>query len=236
MNCVLASCVEFKQIVSTFSAVIEVLKKKREHLDILVSFIPAESFDCESDFYELCEVFEGLGVYRCLLFRPDGPFRFAHKEDLLASDIIILGGGNTFTLMKYLRDCGLEADLREFSQKRGVLIGNSAGAIVQTPGLKMAALPDFDRDENEVGLRSQKAMGLVPYEIFPHFMNSRRYSEEILRYSKTKNRLIYGIPDGSSLFQREQSLLMTGKVFGFYQGFKFSLASTSSSYSDEKKR
>lgn len=61
--------------------------------------------------------------------------------------MVYLSGGNTFHYPLHLRRSGLIHALRDFADRGGVLAGLSAGAILATPHIGLAAHPDFDRDE-----------------------------------------------------------------------------------------
>jgi len=82
-------------------------------------------------------------------------------------------------------------EFRLFVERGGVLTGLSAGAIMMTENIEMAAYPEFDRDENWVGLKNLKSLGLVDFAFFPHFKNSTRYDAAFKKYSKLSNSAIY---------------------------------------------
>lgn len=105
------------------------------------------------------------------------------RDKLLGSDTLLISGGNTFQLLHNLRTSGLDKVIIEFSHKQDVLLaGFSAGALVLTPTIKICSLPGFD--ENLVGFQDFDGLGIVDFEVFPHYEKSLH--ENILSgYRKT---------------------------------------------------
>ena len=90
------------------------------------------------------------------------------QSKLMSSNIVVISGGNTFNLLRNLRESGLDKSLKAFVDKPDfVLAGFSAGALVLTPTIEVCNLPDFD--ENLVGLDDFSGLGIVDFEIFPHY-------------------------------------------------------------------
>ena len=90
------------------------------------------------------------------------------QRKLLSSNIILISGGNTFNLLRNLRESGLDKSIGEFIQKTDfVLAGFSAGALALTPTIKICNLPGFD--ENLVGLEDPSGLNIVDFEVFPHY-------------------------------------------------------------------
>src|SRR5690606_19014498 len=135
-----------------------------------------------------------------------------------SSDIIFLGGGNTYYFLNQLRKNKILNLLKKFVKNGGVLAGESAGAIMTTPNVDMASIPEFDRDDNESNLRNFTALNLVPFEFFPHYKNSKRYREELSIFSKNKKRKIYACCDGGGLIVNKNELKAIGRVYFFDHG------------------
>jgi dipeptidase E len=90
------------------------------------------------------------------------------QAKLLASNIIVISGGNTFNLLRNLRESGLDKSIKQFAAKpEFVLAGFSAGALVLTPTISVCNLPNFD--DNQVGIEDLSGLGIVDFEIFPHY-------------------------------------------------------------------
>jgi len=139
---------------------------------------------------------------------------------LLASDIIYLAGGNTFYFLHHLRRSGLLSVLRDFAARGGVLAGLSAGAHILTPNIELAGYPAFDCDDNEVGLPANRfrALGVVGFEFFPHYRNSRRYREFLKDHSKRRALPVYACRDGSGIVVEADRFTAHGEVWLFDRG------------------
>lgn len=153
------------------------------------------------------------------LVRP-GSARTRAQKILLSSDVVYLSGGNTFHFLMHLRRAGLFTALRQFADRGGVLAGLSAGALLATPHIGLAAYPPFDRDENEVGLPESRlgALDLVDFEFFPHYRSSRRYREALKAYSRHSRFPIYACSDGSGIVVEGDRFTAHGDVWLFDRG------------------
>jgi dipeptidase E len=90
------------------------------------------------------------------------------KAKLLSSNILVISGGNTFNLLRNLRESGLDKSIKEFVAKpEFILAGFSAGAIVLTPTIAVCNLPVFGK--NMAGIDDLSGLGIVNFEIFPHY-------------------------------------------------------------------
>lgn len=136
------------------------------------------------------------------------------------SDIVYLAGGNTFYFLAHLRRSGLLDELARFARRGGVLAGLSAGALILTPHIGLAGYPTFDSDPNEIGLhhRHWNGLGLVGFEFFPHYRDSRRYRDALCDYSKTNRRPVYACRDGSGVVVEGDRFTAHGDVWQFVAG------------------
>lgn len=198
-------------------AFISLLGKKNP----VVTFIPSSSYLSEEEFRLYVRHYSKFKISRFIHFPVDVPFDKIMFQEVMRSDAIHLGGGNTFYFLNSLRKAKLLPQLRTFVEKGGVLTGLSAGAIMMTENIEMAGYPDFDRDDNIVGLKNLSALGLLDFAFFPHFKNSARYDVAFKRYSKNKNKVIYACPDGAGIVVNDGELRFIGKTFAYSEGHKF---------------
>ncbi len=108
----------------------------------------------------------------------------AEKEikKILNSNILVITGGNTFTLLSHLRQSGLDTAIKNFIKKNNfILVGFSAGAIVLTPTIGVAGIEEFDK--NEVGIEDLTGLSILDFEIFPHY--SKKWTRAVKKYQKT---------------------------------------------------
>ena len=190
-----------------------------------ITLIPSSSYDAEDDFRFFVQEFSKLGVQRFMLFCVDTPYTKTVLKEVLKSDLIFLGGGNTFYFLKHLKKAGMSTHFAKFLKRGGVLCGLSAGAIVLTPHVHTASFPHFDRDENPWDMKSLSAMRVVNFEFFPHYKNSRRYDAELLHHSKKSRLPLYACADGGGIIIEGDQISFCGKSYQFFQGKKLTVSS-----------
>lgn len=87
-------------------------------------------------------------------------------EAVRQAEAIVVGGGNSFALLKTMQDNGLTAPIRERVAAGVPYIGWSAGSNMTCPGLYTT------NDMPIVEPLSFKALGLVPFQINPHYLDA----------------------------------------------------------------
>jgi len=94
-------------------------------------------------------------------------------QNLNRINSLTITGGNVFAMLHNLRQSGLDMFILEkTNDKNFIYSGFSAGAIVATPDARIAAKENgwsFGYDENSVGITDTRALGLVYFEILPHY-------------------------------------------------------------------
>ena len=130
------------------------------------SFIPA--FDDVEDYYdEFIDRFSEYAYINFQMFNLERGITKKQRRQLLDSDLIYLSGGNTFHLLHQLQATSLLEDLKDYARSGMPLAGHSAGAITMTPNIRMASVPSFDCDENEVNLSDWRSLRSFPLSAFP---------------------------------------------------------------------
>jgi dipeptidase E len=87
------------------------------------------------------------------------------RRRLAQTDIVYIAGGNTFHLLKCVRDSGFDTLLTEFVNGGGLYAGASAGALIA--GLDIE--PVASMDEPVPGLKSTAGLGFVDIVPIPHY-------------------------------------------------------------------
>ena len=166
------------------------------------------------------ELRDFLGAARCVLFAPFALFdreAYAAKararlgklgcemetlsgpEQLSRADAIFVGGGNTFRLLKALQDLALVDAIRGRVAEGMRYVGSSAGSIVAGPSLKTT------KDMPIVQPRSFDSLGLVPFQISPHFQDpdptsthmGETQEERILQFLEENETPVLGLREGA---------------------------------------
>jgi dipeptidase E len=189
----------------------------------VVTFIPSSSFMSDQEFKVFVRHYSRYKMKRFIHFPVDLPFDRILLQEVLRSDVIHLGGGNTFYFLNSLRKAKMLPQLRRFVEGGGILTGLSAGAIMMTENIEMAGYPEFDRDENTVNITNLNALGIVDFLFFPHFKNSSRYDVAFKRYTREKNKVIYACPDGAGIIVNGKQMTFVNRCFAYSAGHKFSV-------------
>jgi len=113
-------------------------------------------------------------------------------KKVYASNILVITGGNTFTLLRNLRRSGLDTAIKNFTQKNNfVLAGFSAGAIVFGPTIRVATIKGYDK--NEVGIKNLAGLNILNFEVFTHY--SKEWGKAVEKYEKTTDNQVKKIKD-----------------------------------------
>lgn len=94
------------------------------------------------------------------------------KEKFKDADVIYVEGGNTFYLLKYVRESGFSNALKPFLGRGGIYVGVSAGSYITCPTIKAAIWRQADK--NIENLKDLTALNLIPFLITAHFEESQR--------------------------------------------------------------
>lgn len=90
------------------------------------------------------------------------------KEKFKNFDVIFVEGGNTFYLLKYVRESGFDKALKPFLERGGIYLGVSAGSYIA--GLDISPTQwKHAEDKNIVELKDSRGLGFVDFVIFPHY-------------------------------------------------------------------
>ncbi len=135
------------------------------------------------------------------------------KQAVKDADAIIVGGGNTWKLVRTMRDNGLIELIREKVQSGTPYIGWSAGSNVACPTLRTTNdMPIIDPKGFDV-------LNLVPFQINPHYLDDNpanhggetrevRINEFI---TENKEMYVIGLREGTMLWINGQSMELIGE-------------------------
>ncbi len=119
-------------------------------------------------------------------------------------DVIYVQGGNTFYLLKQMRQSGFDKVVKKLIKRGVVYVGVSAGSIVAGKTTVTAGWKDADK--NIVHLKNLKGLRLVPFNIFVHY--SPEWDETIKKEQKKSRHKLEILSD-------TQSILIQNKIITF---------------------
>jgi dipeptidase E len=136
------------------------------------------------------------------------------------ADALFIGGGNTYALLKRLKEAGLVEAIRERVRAGMPYIGSSAGSNVAGPTILTT------NDWNVVALSEFTALGLVPFNINPHYLEtdpvmapgSETRDERIAEYHVVNTNDVLGIEERTAV--RVQDDIATVVGYGRVKRFR----------------
>jgi dipeptidase E len=127
----------------------------------------------------------------------DRPVSFQEIESF---DVIYVCGGNTFHLLKKVRETNFDQVISEFVRNNKLYFGVSAGSILVCPNIEIAK----PFDENDVNLTNLTGLNLIDFIVSPHFCEKE---EAIINNFKKESRF-----EIITLTDRQALLLVDGKM------------------------
>jgi len=126
-----------------------------------VLFVPFAIYDRDAYAASARARFEKMGYEMTSVHNADDPF-----PAVMETEAIFVGGGNTFRLLKSLYDLNLLDPIRERVAEGMPYIGSSAGSNIAGPTIRTT------NDMPIVQPPSFDALGLVPFQINPHYLDA----------------------------------------------------------------
>lgn len=128
------------------------------------------------------------------------------------ADAFFVGGGNTFRLLKALQDVDLLETIRRKVKQGTPYIGSSAGSNVAGPTIKTT------KDMPIVQPRSFDALGLVPFQISPHYLDpdpnsthmGETQEERILQFLEENETPVVAMREGAWIVAQPGSVKLKG--------------------------
>lgn len=160
-----------------------------------LAYIPSRT-DKERWYFEKAKPeFSELGVTDFFYFDVDEDFESSQLEEFTSCDAIFLSGGNTYQFLKNMKERNIVKYIKKMVNEGKPLIGVSAGSIIMSKSIKIAAF----HDENEVQLNELSGLGLVEFEFMPHWNREKDQLDELLKYSLNQEERIFTCDDGDGI-------------------------------------
>ena len=125
---------------------------------------------------------------------------------------IFIGGGNTFKLLKGIKDYNIFNKIIDYLNNDGIVIGASAGAIIFGYDINSVLI----MDENNVNLTDTKGFNdLNGKSLFAHYTNSKtkeihkKYTDYLVNYS-INNEEVIALPEEDTIYINNNKMEIIG--------------------------
>lgn len=174
-----------------------------------VLFVPYALYDRDAYAATAQERFARMGYTVESIHKAGNPEQAANN-----AESIFIGGGNTFRLLKALYDNNVLNAIRERVKNGMPYIGSSAGANVAGPTIKTT------KDMPIVQPQSFDALGLVPFQISPHFQDpdpnsthmGETQEERIRQFLEENDTPVFGLREGAMVRVEHGTMILKGST------------------------
>jgi dipeptidase E len=174
-----------------------------------VLFVPFALYDRDAYAALAQQRFQRMGFHLDSVHTAADP-----RRAVTDTDAVFIGGGNTFRLLKNLYDFDLLDVIRERVAGGMPYIGSSAGSNVAGPTIKTT------KDMPIVQPPSFNALGLVPFQISPHFQDpdpdsthmGETQEERILQFLEENETPVAGLREGAMVRVEQGATILKGST------------------------
>jgi dipeptidase E len=172
-----------------------------------VLFVPYALYDRDAYTAMAQERFERMGYALSSIHSAGDP-----QQAVTNAEAIFVGGGNTFRLLKALYDADVLNAIHQRVGEGMPYVGSSAGSNVAGPTIKTT------KDMPIVQPPSFDALGLVPFQISPHFLDpdpnsthmGETQEERILQFLEENDTPVAGLREGAIVWAENGSYILKG--------------------------
>ena len=135
------------------------------------------------------------------------------QQAVRSAQAVVVGGGNTFHLLKSIQDLALTEAVRDRVQRGAPYVGWSAGSNLACPTICTT------NDMPIVAPKSLSAFDLIPFQLNPHYLDAHpaghageTREQRLLEYiAANPNRYVAGLREASMLRLASGALTLLGK-------------------------
>jgi dipeptidase E len=172
-----------------------------------VLFIPYALYDRDAYASTAQKRFEKMGFALESIHKANDP-----QQAVINAESIFVGGGNTFRLLKALYDNDVLKTIRQRVEEGMPYIGSSAGSNVAGPTIKTT------KDMPIVQPPSFDALGLVPFQISPHYLDpdpnsthmGETQEERINQFLEENDTPVFGLREGAIVRVEKGTMILKG--------------------------
>jgi len=179
----------------------------------------------------ICEELANVDIPNIEMVRT---FKELALKDYTSYSAIFIGGGNTYKLLKGIKESGAFDKIKKYIENDGIVIGGSAGAVIFGKDINIIS----KMDSNDVNLQDTAGFDILNgISIFPHYTNiksrlterenierTNMFTNYLMEYSKTIGDVI-AIPeeDAITIDGDKMKIIGTRTYYTFMNGKRKSL-------------
>lgn len=123
-------------------------------------------------------------------------------------NVIHVEGGNTYYLLKVIKESGFGEILKELLEDGKVYIGTSAGAYIMCPTIEVTGWKRDESDVNDYGVTDLTAFNYVPFVLKVHYEDKE---EELVKEKiKTLKYPLHILRDGQAILVEDGNYKFVG--------------------------
>jgi dipeptidase E len=172
-----------------------------------VLFVPYALYDRDAYASMAQKRFERMGYALESIHKASDP-----QQAVNNAEAIFVGGGNTFRLLKALYDADVLNPIRQRVKEGMPYVGSSAGSNVAGPTIKTT------KDMPIVQPQSFDALGLVPFQISPHYLDpdpnsthmGETQEERIIQFLEENDTPVFALREGAIVRVEKGTMLLKG--------------------------
>ena len=179
-----------------------------------IAYIPSVNDKTRKYYNQKLEYYRSLGINNLMYFDIGEEYDETNIKELLECDAIHLSGGDTVNFLKNIKRRKFYEVLYKFVCKGGILIGISAGAILMSKDIDIVLI-NQEKDDN---LTDTRGLGMVDFDIMPHWGRADYSLDDVISYSIKKRRNVYLCKDGEGVIVNEGKINVIGSVIQLFYG------------------
>lgn len=144
-----------------------------------------------------------------------------YEKDLNKYSMLFIGGGNTFKLLKGIKESNTFDKIKHYIYNDGIIFGSSAGSVIFGKDIKIIEI----MDENSVSLEDTKGFNLLNGKsLFVHYTNykskfteeenkllTKKYTDFLIDYTSNNEKTI-AYPEEDTIFIDGGNIKIIGKL------------------------
>lgn len=130
------------------------------------------------------------------------------RKMLAGKDVVWVEGGNTFYLLKAIRESGFDTVIKELIEKGAVYVGSSAGSYVTCPTIEASTWKKPGEGKERFGVTDLTGMSLVPFLLKAHYKpEQRELIKEKVSQAEYPTRILR---DGQAILVEDEKYTLVG--------------------------